>query len=199
MKTAAILPAGSDDIGTVADLIAEAFAGLAAAAWLVPDPDRRQIVLRDNMRIHVEHALHHGDIDLLADHTGTAVWLHCDKPIPPPDDYERRLAIACGPYTDRFHTLDKLFEQHHPAEPHDHLHFLAVAPAWQRTGRGSALLRHHHSELPAGQPAYLEASSVGSRTLYSRHGYQLRQRFPLPDGTAFWPMWRTPRPVAAPH
>jgi hypothetical protein len=72
----------------------------------------------------------------------------------------------------------------------------SVAPPWQSTGRGSALLRHHHNQPPAGQPAYLEASSIGSRNLYHRHDYQLGHRFTVPDGTALWPMWRPPRPLA---
>ena len=150
------------------------------------------------MRIHVEHALTHGHVDLLSNRTGAAVWLHCHQPVPPPVHYEQRLSAACRPDTDRFATLDALMAEHHPAEAHHHLAMLAVAPAWQRTARGSLLLRHHDARLTCtGLPAYLEASSPGSRNLYTRHGYHTRDRFTLPDGTAFWPMWRPLLPAAS--
>lgn len=80
-----------------------------------------------------------------------------------------------------------------PEEPRHHLALLAVDPARQGGGLGSTLLRHHHATLDGnGTPAYLEASSPGSRDLYRRHGYELRETFALPDGTKFWPMWRPP-------
>ncbi|GAB2963512.1 hypothetical protein GCM10027280_60500 [Micromonospora polyrhachis] len=73
---------------------------------------------------------------------------------------------------------------------------LAVTPAAQGTGRGTALLDHHHRHLDqAGIPAYLEASSPRARDLYTRHGYEPRRAFTLPDGTPFWSMWREPQPT----
>ncbi|HEX5493068.1 MAG TPA: GNAT family N-acetyltransferase [Mycobacteriales bacterium] len=87
-----------------------------------------------------------------------------------------------------------MFEAHHPSEPHHYLAFLAVRPERQGAGLGSALLRHHHARLDrTGVAAYLEASSPRSRELYLRHGYRPRgEPFTVPDGTPFWPMWRTP-------
>lgn len=186
-----IVRATSADSALAADRIAEAFTDLAATAWLVPDPAHRRHVLRDNFRIFVDHALDHGEVHLAAGGAGVAVWLFAEADIPPPPDYDRRLAEACGDYVSRFATLDKLFEANHPYEPHHHLAFLAVRPGHQRAGVGTALLDHHHAHLAAhGLPAYLDASSPGSRDLYARHGYEVRDPFTLPDGTPFWPMWR---------
>jgi GNAT superfamily N-acetyltransferase len=192
-----IVPAGPADIIPTAALIAEAFQVLAATHWLVPDPRRRYAVLRDQFTILVEDALLHGHVDLLADQSAAAVWFHRTQPVvPSPIDYHRRLQAACGPDTARFEHLDSLFDTHHPVAPHHHLALLAVAPAAQRTGRATALLNHHHTHLDDhGTAAYLEASSIGSRDLYHRHGYQQRPLFALPDGTPFWPMWRPPRPT----
>ncbi|MDG4768551.1 GNAT family N-acetyltransferase [Solwaraspora sp. WMMD406] len=179
------------DAGPIAELIAEAFQPLDQVAWLVPDPERRREVLAANFRILVEHALFFGEVDLMHDRSAVAVWFNRTRTVPPPVDYERRLADACHPYTDRFQLLDKLFDAHHPTEPHHHLAFLAVSPNKQCAGRGTALLNHHHAQLDhIGLPAYLEASSSGSRDLYARHGYQQRDQFHLPDGSAFYPMWR---------
>ncbi|WP_067803250.1 GNAT family N-acetyltransferase [Actinomadura formosensis] len=188
-----IRTAGPGDVGPVADLVATAFAGLRATAWLVPDSAVRVDVLRADFRILVEHAVEHGDVDVVEDGAGAAVWFPRADPLPEPPDYERRLAEACGPWTQRFTHLDELFAKNHPESPHHHLALLAVRPDHQDRGLGSALLRHRHALLDAaGTPAYLEASSPRSRALYLRHGYRDRPPFDLPDGTRFWPMWRRP-------
>lgn len=188
-----IVGAGRGDAEAVTAVIAEAFSSLAATAWLVPEPDQRLRILTGNFRIFVEHALEHGAVLTTADRSAVAVWFPRDgEPLPEPADYDRRLAAAVDPWTERFQVLDALFEANHPAAPHHHLAFLAVRPDRQGGGLGSALLRHYHRRLDAsGTAAYLEASSEQSRDLYLRHGYRPHgDPFTLPDGTPFWPMWR---------
>jgi GNAT superfamily N-acetyltransferase len=183
------------DAGRVAELIATAFASLPAVAWLVPDPAARQRIMTADFRIFVDHAVEYGRIDIIDEAPAAAVWFPRTDPIPEPADYDRRLAEACGPWTDRFRVLDALFERNHPEEAHHHLALLAVHPDRQGAGLGSALLRKRHAELDAaGTPAYLESSSPRNRALYLRHGYESGEPFTLPDGTPFWPMWRPPRP-----
>ncbi|WP_329109096.1 GNAT family N-acetyltransferase [Micromonospora sp. NBC_01699] len=174
------------------ELIAEAFVPLAATTWLVPDPAIRHKILTDNFHIVVEHAFEWGLVETTEDRSAAAVWLPAvADPLPPPADYDDRVAAACGEFTERFRLLDDLFEANHPHEPHHHLAFLAVRPDRQGTGIGSALLRHRHARLDEqGLPAYLDASSTDSRDLYARHGYRVAEPFRLPDGTPFWPMWR---------
>lgn len=192
-----------DDAAQVAALVGTAFAPLKAVSWLLPEPSVRPRVMAADFLILVEHALKHGHVDLVdqVDQVdqevdqgqAAAVWLDRTTEVPEPDDYDNRLKAACGEWVDRFRTLDALFEENHPEEPHQHLALLAVMPSRQGRGLGSALLRHHHAALDAmGTPAYLEASSPQSRDLYLRHGYELREAFALPDGTKFWPMWRPP-------
>lgn len=189
-----IVHADASEARDIAELIAVAFHSLAVARWLVPDPARRAEVLPANFRIFVDHALAHGQVHVTADRAAAAVWFPRDgDPLPEPAGYQRRVAAACGEATDRFRHLDDLFDIHHPIEPHHHLAFLGVHPAWERHGLGSALLRHHHTQLDVtGVAAYLEATSPGARDLYARHGYQTRKPFHLPDGTPMWPMWRSP-------
>jgi GNAT superfamily N-acetyltransferase len=193
-----IIRATAADAAEVATLIAAAFGPLATAAWLVPDPALRPGVMYRDFRIIVDHAVVHGEIHLTADRSAAAVWFPRIGPVPEPADYDRLLVAACGDATPRFRILDALFEQHHPDQPHHHLALLAVAADRQGAGLGTALLEHHHRRLDADDiPAYLEASSAGSRDLYARHGYQARAPFTLPDGTPFWPMWREPAPRSA--
>ncbi|MCW3817542.1 GNAT family N-acetyltransferase [Micromonospora sp. DR5-3] len=185
---------GAAETRSVAERIARAFRFLAVSRWLVPDEAKREAVLADDFEILVDHAMRHGIVHGTADRAGVAVWFpQTGEPAPPPADYAARLAAACGEWTPRFQHLDELFEAHHPHADHHHLAFLAVAPERQGRGLGNALLRHHHAVLDAeGMPAYLEASSERSRDLYARHGYRAAEPFRVPDGAAFYPMWRDP-------
>lgn len=181
--------ATADDAGLVADLIATAFGGLRAASYLVPARRERHRIMAGNFRIFVDHALDHGEIHLIDDGPAVAVWFPHTAPLPGPPDYDRRLAEVTGEWVERFRTLDELFDKNHPESPHHYLAFLAVHPDRQNQGLGTALLRHQHARL-GGLPAYLEASDPRNRDLYTRHGYQAREPFALPDGALFWPMWR---------
>lgn len=195
MRHLSIVRADHTEAGAITDVIADAFQHLGVVVWLVPARAERRRVLGGNFRIFVEHALTYGEVHVTDDRSGVAVWFPRDAdPIPEPPDYDRRLAEACGRWTERFQILDRLMDAHHPAQPHHHLAFLAVRPDRQGEGLGSALLRHHHARLDAdGVAAYLEASSPPSRDLYTRHGYRVGAPFAVPDGTPFWPMWREPR------
>jgi GNAT superfamily N-acetyltransferase len=187
-----------------AELIADAFFPLEATAWLVPDAQRRAHILPIDFEIHVNHALTHGEIHLIDDDSGelaaTAVWFaQLTGPTPEPDHYQDELMAACGPYTDWFRTLDRLFDDNHPRTyPHHHLAYLATRPDQQRRGLASTLLQHHHTRLDrTATPAFLQASSEQSRALYERHGYErLGDPFYLPEGPPFWPMWREPTRAA---
>jgi GNAT superfamily N-acetyltransferase len=185
--------ANASDVEGLAHLIADAFAGLAVAEWLVPDPTARRRMLARVFAIHVEHAVEHGTVHTTDERTAVAVWFPCGaRQLPPPTDYDECLAEATRVCYVNFAALDRLLDDHHPAGPHHHLAFLAVAPHRQGEGIGSALLAHHHRQLDAVRlSAYLEASSPGSRDLYTRHGYRTGEPFNLPDGgPPFWPMTR---------
>lgn len=191
-----IIRAEPDQAGLVAELIAEAFVPIPPAVWLVADPEERRHRLAANFVILVEHAFRHGHVELTGDQTAAAVWFHHDDgaQLPPPQDYDARLAAAAGPHLDRFTAIDDAFAAHHPHGVHHHLGFLAVRPEHQHQGIGSLLMAAHHERLDrTGTPSYLEASSTGARDLYLRHGYRLlAEPFQLPDGPPFWPMWRDP-------
>jgi GNAT superfamily N-acetyltransferase len=194
-----IVRADASEAGQLADLIGGAFAELPPTEWLVPVAAERPRVLADTFRIHVDLAIKHGEVHVTTDRTGVAIWFPRNQPLPEPEDYDSRLAEACGPWTDRFRALDALFEANHPAEPHHHLAFLATRRDTRGQGVGSALLRHHHTYLDENAlPAYLEASHPRSRDLYLRHGYELRgEPFEVPSGAPFWPMWRPAQAVAS--
>jgi hypothetical protein len=186
------------DAERAAGIIARAFTPLKASEYLVPDPDLRTSLLRAVFTIDVLHAMQYGTVYLLpsgddGEYGGVSVWMHlAGKDVPPPQDYDRRLHEAAGPFTDRFQELNGLFTEYHPYEPHHHLVLHAAVPT--RTGIGTALLRHHQTVLDQeGIAAYLEAASKPGEQLYARGGFRsLGAPFALPNGARFSPMWREP-------
>lgn len=199
MNLPKIRPANRDETAAVALVVATAFYPLDVCQWLTPDVDQRLARMPGYFRIVTEHAFDHGTVQVAADLSAVGVWL--SVPFPDIPDYDRRLAAACGPWTDRYQLLDAAMHHAHPSDrgPHDYLAFLAVLPEYQRHGLGTALLAHRHATLDAaGRPSYLEASNSRSRNLYTRHGYlDCGAPLDLPyRGERMYPMWRNPQPAS---
>lgn len=194
----AIRRAEPGDLGRLANVLTDAFLIAPVGDWLIADVTERRKVYRRYFSIFLRHGLECGIVDVAVNLSGVAIWLPRDDDTPPIADYAAQLADACGAHTSRFQVLDDTFGQYHPrGRFHHHLLFLGVSPLSQGRGIGSALLEHHHQWLDREHiPAYLEASKTRNRDLYSRHDYQLRDGFWLPDnGPQLWPMWRDARPT----
>jgi GNAT superfamily N-acetyltransferase len=87
------------------------------------------------------------------------------------------------------HTLGQfaVYERHRPRRPHWYLADVAVSASAQGLGIGSRLLAHRLVEVDrAGLPAYLEATTPGSRRLYEKFGFRALGPVPV----------RGPRPTA---
>ncbi|MEU7944157.1 N-acetyltransferase [Micromonospora taraxaci] len=188
-----IRPARWADRQGVATLIADALHPSPLAAWLVPDPESRRQVLTDVAVIWVEHALFFGDVHLTDDLAAATVGFHRYRPVPPPASYAARLLDAAGAYSDRFTALEGALGQKQPTEPHYHLAFLAVRTAYQRGGRGSALLAHHRARLDRIDLPSWTAVTAGAEHLLARHGYAPRPPVAVPDGPSLCPMRRNSR------
>lgn len=172
------------------------FAG-PLADWLVPDASRRMDVYQGYFRVITGFALDHGIVYGTPDFTGAAIWIDALNGARKIDDFDDKVHAVCGPYTEQFNHLHRLFDRVHPRRPHWYLMFLAVGIGHQGKGLGSALLRHHHQGLDEHRlPAYLEASNVHNRRLYLRHGYvdlNEAEADTLPGGPPIYPMWREPQ------
>ncbi|MGH2741917.1 MAG: GNAT family N-acetyltransferase [Thermoleophilaceae bacterium] len=85
-------------------------------------------------------------------------------------------------------------EKVHPHERHYYLPFVGVAPESQGRRLGTALMRPVLEKCDRERmPAYLEATSVGSRKCYERVGFHRRAEERVAgDGPPFWTMWRAP-------
>ena len=186
------------DANVMAQVIADAFFGLAVSQWLVPDPHARRAIFPGYFRIYVDHALGEGLVLTTPARDATALWIAVGSagPSEPGERYHDRLAAATGAHLARFEALDRQFDTRHPAGvKHEHLAILAVRPDRQHLGIGTALMNARHAVLDRdGTPAYLEASDPAKRDIYLALGYtDVGEPIQLPDGPSMYPMWRHPR------
>ncbi|MEM8952642.1 MAG: GNAT family N-acetyltransferase [Verrucomicrobiota bacterium] len=90
-----------------------------------------------------------------------------------------------------------LFEQmddFHPKEEHWYLPLIAVEPAQQNQGLGSALLKHTLTRCDRSRtPAYLESSSATNIPLYEKHGFRLIGEIQTSSSPIVYPMFRKPQ------
>ncbi|MEU5872134.1 GNAT family N-acetyltransferase [Glycomyces sp. NPDC047369] len=155
----------ASDAGGLVGVLAAAFAADPLAAWLFPDEGRRAAYQEGFHRSLLGHP---GAEAYAAGDEGASIWLRLDA--------GERLgtgdAPPGGPLA-RLFALGAALDARHPVDrPHVYLAVMGVVPASQGRGIGSALLRHGLALADRdGLPAYLEASSPGSRALYLRHGF----------------------------
>jgi ribosomal protein S18 acetylase RimI-like enzyme len=183
-----------DELPALARLMGAAFQHDPVSSWLLPQEADRAERHPPFFRLALERVLAEGEIHTTATLNAVALWLPVDPALPeppPPPGMADRLRSALGTAYDRFTELDKLMTGNHPERPHTYLPFIAVAPADQGHGIGSALLRHKLGTLTG--PAYLEASSPTSVRLYERMGFHpVQPPIALPGGPNMYPMWRDP-------
>jgi GNAT superfamily N-acetyltransferase len=192
-----ICQAEPQDTKPVADLLAESLRHMSVAHWLVPDPVERRRVYHAYFELMVPWFIDHGLVHYTLDGSGAAMWVRLPGTFDPViEDYDTRLAAACGVATPRFVALDHAMHLHHPDTAHWYLAFVGVDPDRQRQGVGTALLEHQRHRLDGdAMPAYLEATALGSARLYARHGYTDRPMYRIGlAGPPLYPMWREPAP-----
>jgi ribosomal protein S18 acetylase RimI-like enzyme len=189
--------ATGQDLPAVVETLTAAFFDDPVMSWWVLDPARRSEILRAFFEIIVD--VNHPHDELYTTSTvpaAAAVWVPTGCQ-PSGQDAERlvaRCVDAAEETSERLLAAFELMNQHHPQQPHAYLFLLGTRPQWQSRGLGSALLREVLERCDRdATPAYLEASSEGSKQLYLRHGFEVTGEIPLPDGPSFWPMWREPR------
>jgi ribosomal protein S18 acetylase RimI-like enzyme len=168
--------------------------------WCFPDDWRRWRVLPGFFELAVEiFARHDQTWGAGSPVVGAALWSPAG--VMPMTETEgemlaERMTELAGPDADRLFEVVALLDDNHPHHAdHDYLWLLAVHPAWQGRGLGSAMLRAGLAGgEEAGVPAYLEATSPTNRRLYEQHGFEVIGELAIAGGPPLWPMWRDPRP-----
>ncbi len=166
--------ATAQELGLLAQSLAEAFEEDPIFSWLMPDQRTRLARLRRFYLIELRY------VALAAGRAWTERGLAGAAITAPPHSWRLplramlRQAPLFGAHVHRAALLLSAVEMHHPRTPHWYFAHIGVRPQDQGRGLGSALMRptldHCDSE---GLPAYLEASSERSAALYQRLGFQL--------------------------
>lgn len=192
--------ASSGDVQPVARTLARAFYDDDFWKWFMPDDATRLERLERMFSTFARKVyLRHGDDCYTTDtYDGAALWA-----APGHEEFSTADVLRVLPGWTRAVGLRNLLrskrgtdslDKVHPHERHYYLPFVGVVAEAQGQGLGTALLRPVLEKCDREQiPAYLEATSAGSRRCYERVGFEVRSEERLAgNGPRFWPMWRSP-------
>ena len=122
---------------------------------------------------------------------GAALWLPPGI-APDEEEFERQLEMTVSP--DMMEEVLAVFEkmdEYHPEEDVWYLPLIAVDPAHQCRGLGSALMKAALLRCDEqGLPAYLESSNPRNITLYERHGFEVLGEIQIGSSPVVTPMLR---------
>ncbi|WP_406104099.1 GNAT family N-acetyltransferase [Streptomyces sp. NBC_01003] len=197
----AIRRATEGDRADLVRLLDEAFMDDPVSGWVFPGLAHRRRRHAGLMAAFIDISLSEGYVDMTEDGAAAALWL--SVPAQPDgsaegedDDGPAQLRAAVDPDNERVEEIGRLTAGAHPGDrAHEYLWMIAVDPARQGQGLGTALTQPVLDRCDReGVAAYLEASSDRSRALYERLGFTCTgSGIALPDGPTMWPMWRDPQ------
>jgi ribosomal protein S18 acetylase RimI-like enzyme len=187
------------DAQAIARVMGEAFEHDPITSWFWRDPARRRDYIAGWYALVLDaYHLDHGEV-LVAEEggeiAGCAMWSRPGEWRFPPRVELRTTRYALprlGLRAPLASVAMRRIEREHPPEPHWYLSELGVRPQSQGRGLGSRLMFDVLARCDRERvPAYLEASTERSRTLYERHGFDTRRVIRMPrGGPPLWLMWR---------
>jgi ribosomal protein S18 acetylase RimI-like enzyme len=194
----AVAPVSRQQVVAVAAAIARGFQDNEIWSWMVPNPRRRARLLRRYYRVAIKHLFTpRGGAWATEDGGGGALWAPPGRwPLTGIEALRDGLALLpeiglAG--ARRGKEIEAVMSRHHPEQPHYYLQTLAVDPAHQGRGYGSALLATMLERCDAeGVPAYLETQRESNIPFYRRFGFAEREPISAVDSPPLWPMWREP-------
>lgn len=198
MTEPTVRQAGPSDAPRLHEVLCRAFTADPVVDWVLRGDAGREAAVAWLMRLTLDLAMPLRHVYTTGDGSGAALW------IPPGRLGEGQLRQAWRlPGFVRSVGLGRLsrvlpaiaaLNARHPRQPHWYLSELAVDPAAQCRGSGSALLRDRLAACDReGAAAYLQASSARSAPLYERHGFRVLEEHRLGgDGPLVRLMWRDP-------
>jgi ribosomal protein S18 acetylase RimI-like enzyme len=195
MATMPVRAATLEEQPQVESVIVLAFGADPMARWSLGRAERYLAVMPQLVRAFGGRAFAAGTADVVEGFGGTALWL------PPGVEADtERLSAIMEEHAVRSILADamRVFEEmdrFHPKSPLWYLPLIAVDPAAQNQGHGSALLEHALARSDRdGVAAYLESSNPRNITLYQRHGFESLGTIQVGSSPRLVPMLRRPRP-----
>ena len=183
--------ASAADLPNVTDTLALSFYDDPVLTWIIDDGPRRRELLPGFFGAVAQSYLAYDELYVVDEGVSAAVWA------PPGAEDDEGLPTVLGAvveeYEERLSEILALMGEKHPTEPHYYLFLLGTRSEWQGRGLGSSLMVPVLDACDRNRvPAYLEATSERNKQLYLRHGFEVTDEIPLPDGPMMWPMWRSP-------
>ena len=190
-----IIRASSNDLDTLAAILADAFAEDPCMNWVIPAVNLYPAFYR---MLASGLYLRHDWVFMDSQGRAAALWL------PPGADHQlttsltqlglvARLVLHSGfAVLPRIRQAQETMFSHHPRTPHFYLHAIGVRRDCQGLGLGSALLKQVTWQCDEENiPAYLESSTPRNVPLYQRHGFEVTDEKPVNT--------KPPRPRNLPH
>ncbi len=184
-------------------LLGAAFQQDPANIYIYPNEEERRRWLPVLFGVAVRYAWRYGELTGAQDAeriTGVSCWLPPDQPMPAIGRLLRSgvLRAALQPNwrallrSNRTESYANDAHRRYASQPHWYLWALAVAPAVQGRGIGSALLRSGLERADTtGIPCYLETTNPANVPLYRRFGFIVVNEGDIPDtGVRSWSMLR---------
>jgi ribosomal protein S18 acetylase RimI-like enzyme len=182
------------DEASIVDVITLGFSADPMARWSFPDPRTYLTQMPALIRAFGGGAFDAGSAYCVDDYAGAALWL--PPGVEPDIDALDAIVDTHAPEHIRS-DANGVFEQmgvFHPKEPHWYLPLIAVDPARQGQGHGSALMRETLKRCDRDRLlAYLESSNPRNITLYQRHGFEVMGTIQVGSSPVLTPMSRKPR------
>ncbi len=198
MQAPQIIDAMEQHSEQLADILADSFSEDPVMNWIIPEPglykDFFRLLIRD---IFLPRGIQH----LETGERAGGLWLPPGGAFDVPPSFAlvslvTRLLLRKGlkPLS-RIPQQAKVFDRHHPKDPHYHLVFVGCRKSAQGQGLGSAMLKEGTRVCDEQHmPAYLESSNQLNVPLYQRPGFEIIAEESLPGGgPAVWFMWREAR------
>lgn len=191
-KTLNVRPVESDECRAAAEVLLRAFFDFSLNQYLFPDPAKRAYQLRFLYQRTLAMYREVGGAFITEDGSGVALWT--------PPQYWRGLSVwrylRAGFLRTPFHigwetpfmrlrALRDIDRRHHGETqgPHWSLEVIGADPARQRTGSGTALVRHVLDQADQqGLPAYVITHDRKNVAYYERFGFRLVGDAPFEPG-----------------
>ena len=194
--------ANLDDAARIARLLAASFARDPVFEWLARAGAKRPMALqRFFYWVLRERMIPSGETWITPDGMAAVAWIAPYAEARPTTflDEARLLPVILGltglTRFARGAAMAAAMDEAHPKEPFFYLAFIGVAPRFQGSGLGSALLEESIARVDAaGAPAFLENSNPRNIPLYERFGFRVEREVIARRGAPpLFAMWRPAR------
>lgn len=198
--TSAVRTGEWGDLPRLRRLLAAAYSVDALMAWVFPDPAHRADAVAAWLGLFLEPALERGAVDVVHDDAGHLLAACAWRPPGPAsrDDGAPTTAGLLAALVGSEHAAAvgeglTALRPHAPQLPSAYVQFLAVDPAHQRRGLGSAALQPGLDRAAAARVgAHLETTNPAAVPFYLARGFRVNAELDLPAGPHLWTLARAP-------